>query len=370
MKPASRHPDTGATGRAPALLQGLSRTSLALVLVFCAISAFEVVTVPARGQFYSGIGDMAVSGLARMTVFLIGGVTMLVTAVIVLNAAGQAGRKRFAWTVLAAVLASLVAAVTRYLVGATPAADGTTFILKVFVAWLIPALALAVGYALYLRARDAREELNAATLRQTALDKQRQEARLRLLQAQIEPHFLFNTLSNIRRLCQSDLASGRKMLAQLARYLRAALPKFRVEEATLADEAEIVSAYLGLQKTRMGERLRYEIDLPQTLRGVLVPPMMLATLVENSIKHGIGPLAEGGQIRVSAAAAGDALVLKVVDDGRGFAKTSGSGVGLANIRARLKELYGERAALSFATGSPQGVSATITLPLPGAARMS
>ncbi len=364
MNRGSHRSVVGALGYAPPLLQGLSWSALALVLVFCALSALEVVTAPSQGGFYSDIGDMALSGLARIPVFLIGGVTMLATAIIVLNAAGRAGRERIWLALLAAALGSLVAAFTRYLVGATPTTDGLSFVLKVFVAWLIPALALTVGFVLYLRARAAREEVHASALRQAALEKQRQEARLRLLQAQIEPHFLFNTLSNIRRLCQSDLASGRAMLAQLARYLRAALPKFRVEEATLADEVEIVSAYLGLQKTRMGERLRFEIDIPPALLGILVPPMMLATLVENSIKHGIGPLAEGGRIRVSAAAEGDTLLLRVVDDGRGFAASSGSGVGLANVRARLKELHGERAALLFEAVSPQGVAATIALPLP------
>jgi len=360
----------GALRISPPWLQGFSWSALGLVVVFCALSALEVVTAPSRGGFSPGIGDMALSALARIPAFLVGGVTMLVTAIIVLNAAGRAGRERIGLAVLAALLGSLVAALTRYLVGATPAADGVAFVLKVFVAWLIPAIALTVGFVLYLQAGAARAEVNASALRQAALEKQRQEARLRLLQAQIEPHFLFNTLSNIRRLCQSDLTSGRTMLAQLARYLRAALPKFRVEEATLADEAEIVSAYLGLQKTRMGERLRFEIEIPPELHGILVPPMMLATLVENSIKHGIGPLAEGGRIHVSAAAAGDTLVLKVVDDGRGFAASSGSGVGLANIRARLKALHGARAALRFEAGSPQGVTATITLPLQRAGGLS
>ncbi|TAK51748.1 MAG: hypothetical protein EPO27_02260 [Betaproteobacteria bacterium] len=351
----------------PPLLRGLSWTALGLVLGFCAIAALEVVAMPSKDAFYSGIGDMARSALARIPVFLVGGVTLLVTAIVFLNAAGRTDRERFGQAVLAAVLGSVVAAVTRYLVGATPATEGAAFILKVFVAWLIPALALAAGCVLYLRAHAAREELNNSVLRRASLEQQRQEARLRLLQAQIEPHFLFNTLSNIRRLCQTDAAAGRRMLAQLTRYLRAALPKFRVEEATLADEIEIVAAYLGLQKTRMGERLRFEIDVPPELRGVRVPPMMLATLVENAIKHGIAPLAEGGSIRVRAAAAAGALTLEVTDDGRGFAAGSGSGVGLANIRARLNELHGGRAALLLEAAAPRGVVATITLPLQRAA---
>lgn len=363
MTAAPQSPVLDTARAAPQLLNGLSWTSLALVLAFCTVSALEVVTVPSKDRFYSDVGDMMLSALSRIPVFLIGAVTMLLTAIVFLNAVGRSGRERIGVAVVAAVLCSLVAAVTRYLVGATPAADGAAFILKVFIAWLIPALALAAGCVLYLRARATRTELDHSMLRGAALEKQRQEARLQLLQAQIEPHFLFNTLSNIRRLCQTDVPGGRQMLAQLTRYLRAALPKFRVDEASLADELEMVAAYLGLQKTRMGERLRFEIHVPDELRDARVPPMMLATLVENAIKHGIGPLAEGGSIRVSASAAGDDLQLKVVDDGCGFASGSGSGVGLANIRARLNALHSGRATLVIEAGAPRGVVATIALPL-------
>lgn len=351
------------TRSSPQWLQGLSWSSLSLVILFCALSALEVAVAPVREGFYIDLGDRMLAGLSRIPVFSIGGVTMLVTAVIVINAAGPNGRGRLALALFAAVLGSFVAAVTRYAVGATPASDGAAFIFKVFVAWLLPAILLTAGCVLYLRARAAAGALHATTLRQTALEKQRQEARLRLLQAQIEPHFLFNTLSNIRRLCQSDVAGGRAMLAQLTRYLRAALPKFRMDEATLDDELEIVSAYLNLQRTRMGERLRFAIDVPHELRSALVPPMMLATLVENAIKHGIGPLAEGGTIRVGAALHGGNLVLRVIDDGQGFAASSGSGVGLANVRARLKELHGAGASLALAGTDPRGVTATIALPL-------
>ncbi len=240
---------------APQLLHGLSWTSLALVLAFCTVSALEVVTVPSRDPFYSDVGDMALSALARVPVFLVGAVTMLVTAIVFLNAAGRSGRERIGVAMVAAVLCSLVAAVMRYLVGATPAADGAAFILKVFIAWLIPALALAAGCVLYLRAHAARAEVNDSALRGAALEKQRQEARLQLLQAQIEPHFLFNTLSNIRRLCQSDVAAGRQMLAQLTRYLRAALPKFRVDEASLADEGHVAR-----QRRLNAETRRWTVD--------------------------------------------------------------------------------------------------------------
>ena len=130
-----------------------------------------------------------------------------------------------------------------------------------------------------------------------------------------------------------------------------------------AKEALIATG--GLQKIRMGARLETSIDAPEPLLKARVPPMMLATLVENAIKHGIAPLAEGGAIRITAERLANALKLTVADTGRGLGSaTSGSGVGLANIRARLSALYGERAALYFEANAPRGVAAVITLPLP------
>jgi LytS/YehU family sensor histidine kinase len=153
------------------------------------------------------------------------------------------------------------------------------------------------------------------------------------------------------------------MLAHLTRYLRAALPRMRENEASLADEIDLVSAYLGVQQVRMGARLEVSIDVPPPLLQVRIPSMMLATLVENAIKHGIAPLAEGGSIAVKAARDAELLALSVSDTGRGFAAASGTGVGLANIRARLAALYGSRASFRLEANSPRGVVATITLPL-------
>jgi LytS/YehU family sensor histidine kinase len=233
----------------------------------------------------------------------------------------------------------------------------------VFTSWLGSSALLVAAYVFYLRAQSTDEEARTAELRRGALETQQLATRLRLLQAQVEPHFLFNTLSNVRRLAHTDAGAGRAMLAQLTRYLRAALPRMREHETTLADEIELVRAYLGLQQVRMGARLETEIDAPPALLEARVPPMMLATLVENAIKHGIAPLAEGGAIRITAQESDGALKLTVADTGRGLAAASGSGVGLANIRARLSALYGERAGLRLEANSPRGVAAVITLPL-------
>jgi signal transduction histidine kinase len=346
------------------LLNGLSWSALALVGAFCAVQALEWALAPSNGVVGGGAADFALGWLGRLAVFVIGGITMLVTALVVLNAAGRAGRENVAIAVLAAVVAAGASALVRYAVGATPAGDGPGYMVLVFTSWIGSAAILVAGYVFYLRAQSADDEVRTAELRRGALETQQLATRLRLLQAQVEPHFLFNTLSNVRRLAHTDHGAGRAMLAQLTRYLRAALPRMREHETTLADEIELVRAYLGLQQVRMGARLETSIEAPASLLAARVPPMMLATLVENAIKHGIAPLAEGGAIRISAEKADGALQLTVADTGRGLsAASSGSGVGLANIRARLAALYGERAGLHLQANAPRGVAAVITLPL-------
>lgn len=344
-------------------LDGLSWSALALVGAYCAIQALEWTLSPMSGAVGSGAADMARTWLSRFWVFSVTAGTMLATTLVVLNGAGRAGRENPAVAVVAIVAACVVAAVTRYAIGATPADEGAGFMLLVFLSWLAAGAVLVAGYVFFLRGQAAQEAARAAQLRREALKTQSLAARLRLLQAQVEPHFIFNTLSNVRRLCQSDAAAGRAMLAQLARYLRAALPRMRENEARLADEIELVSAYLGVQKVRMGERLQVTVDVAAPLLEARIPSMMLATLVENAIKHGIAPLAEGGSIEVKATQGGGTLNLSVADTGRGFAAESGTGVGLANIRARLAALYGERAALRLEGNAPRGVVATITLPM-------
>jgi len=345
------------------LLNGLSWSALALVGGFCALQALEWVLTPTSGVIGGGAPDMALAFLSRLTVYLVTGVTMLVTAVLILNGAGRAGRENFAVVALATVAAVVVATLTRYVICATPATEGASYMLLVFTSWIGTGAILVTGFVFHLRTQTAEGEARAAELRRGSLETQQLASRLRLLQAQVEPHFLFNTLSNVRRLCQTDATAGRAMLAQLTRYLRAALPKMRSDETTLSEEIDLVSAYLGVQKIRMGERLETSIDAPQPLLAARVPPMMLATLVENAVKHGVGPLAEGGAIRVKAERSGDALKLSVADNGRGLVAASGSGVGLANIRARLAALYGERAALRLEPNSPRGMVATISIPV-------
>jgi len=208
------------------------------------------------------------------------------------------------------------------------------------------------------------ERLAAARQAREALAAQQMEAELSALQAQIEPHFLFNTLANVKRLYDVAPGRGRDMLASLIAYLQTALPGMRRQRATLGDEVDRVQHYLAILQMRMGERLRFDIDAPAALRDAEMPPMVVATLVENAIKHGLSPLPEGGRLWVTAREADDGrLVVDVRDDGRGFVGAGGSGVGLANTRARLLALYGQSAYLALEVAEPRGVLARVCLPL-------
>lgn len=224
------------------------------------------------------------------------------------------------------------------------------------------ALLLVGLYEFALRSRRAAEALHEAGLRQLDLERERAAARAQLLQAQIEPHFLFNSLANLRRLVRTDPDAAAAMLAALLRYLQEALPRLRETGSTLGQEVELVRAYLDVQRVRMGERLRFEVSVPEALAATPVPPMLLLTLVENALKHGLQPLAEGGRIEVEARRDGGVLTLTVGDDGRGMGEGIGHGTGLANIRARLRALYGAAASLSLQVNQPRGVRATVTLP--------
>jgi sensor histidine kinase YesM len=176
---------------------------------------------------------------------------------------------------------------------------------------------------------------------------------------------LFNTLANLQGLIAIDPPRAQQMLDLLIQYLRATLTSSRAESNTLAQEFALMEAYLGLMQIRMGERLSFSLDLPDTLRTHPVPPMLLQPLVENAIAHGLEPKIEGGHVAVSAVLADGVLALSVQDSGRGPAAgpgKKGTNVGLANTRERLRALFGDRAALTLEAAQPAGALARITLP--------
>ena len=212
----------------------------------------------------------------------------------------------------------------------------------------------------------ARTSTNALMQRQLAdiaLDAELKRARLQLLRAQIEPHFLFNTLATVRTLARVDRRSAMEMIDLLTRYLSEALPRLRLDEATIADEFQLVEAYLRIHQVRMGARLSYELSVPEGLGSQRIPTMILLTLVENAVKHGINPAVEGGFVRVSAEREQSALLLKVSDSGQGMSATEGHGMGLANIRRRLTMLYGDRALLLLASAQSRGTEAIVSIPM-------
>jgi signal transduction histidine kinase len=230
--------------------------------------------------------------------------------------------------------------------------------------WMLIAGGMVLIYAMQRRAAVAAATAHEARVHRVALGKQMLEAQLQVMRAQIEPHFLFNTLANVKRLAQTDGPASLAMLDNLTRYLQAALPRMRDEHTTLGQEADLVQAYLEVLRIRMGLRLRFEIDVPAGLRGEPFPPMLLLTLIENAVKHGLGPSPQGGTITLRAERTTGGFVVRVADNGIGFgdAVSGGSGVGLANSRARLAALYGDAATLELAANDPSGVIATVQIP--------
>jgi signal transduction histidine kinase len=212
------------------------------------------------------------------------------------------------------------------------------------------------------REREAQRRLNLSRLSRVAIDKQMAEARLQLLQAQIEPHFLFNSLASVKRLYEKEPDRGRSLLRNLGDYLRIAISRARLREAQLGEEIALARSFLEIFKVRMGRRLRVRIEMPAELDAAMVPPLMVGTLVENAIKHGIGPRASGGTVSITARREGEFIGVAVSDDGVGFRARFGHGVGLANIRARLETLFAADGTLELAANPGGGVSATIRLP--------
>jgi hypothetical protein len=218
------------------------------------------------------------------------------------------------------------------------------------------------------RIQQAHQE---ARLRAETIERQALQAQLRLLQAQIEPHMLFNTLANLQGLIALDPDRANIMLDQLIQYLRATLSASRSESTTLAEEFAAMEAYLGLMGVRMGERLAYRLELPPGLRGARVPPMLLQPLVENAIRHGLEPKIEGGEVCISAEECDGQLDILVADTGLGLSHagtnaSAGAGVGVATTRERLRVLYGERASIQLEPARPAGTLVRLSLPLESA----
>lgn len=219
---------------------------------------------------------------------------------------------------------------------------------------------LAMGALFRQRDVEARSQALRFELERSELERRALDARLRLLQAQVEPHFLFNTLANVRALVDVGSPQASPVLGSLIAYLRAAMPRLQNELATLQDELSLVRAYLELMHLRMPDRLRFSIEVAPELLSLRFPPMALLTLVENAVRHGIDPSEEGGEIEVRGEQRPDGMIcLSVSDTGVGLSPQSGTGTGLRNLRERLKVFYGERSRLELADRQPHGLSAQL-----------
>ena len=220
----------------------------------------------------------------------------------------------------------------------------------------------ALGRAISRRIADSRKQ-EKASAQQTVTEKELTVAKLNLLHAQVEPHFLYNTLASAQLLTRSDPASADVMLGNLITYLRHSLPKTEDAPSTIGAELERAKAYLDIMKIRMGSRLNFQIEVPDYLKPVLFPSMMMQTLVENAIKHGLEPKTGGGTIWILARAHENNVAVTIADDGRGFsAEGAGTGIGLRNVRERLRLAYGNNANFHIVANFPSGVAATITVP--------
>jgi len=228
---------------------------------------------------------------------------------------------------------------------------------------------LAGGAGLWAWRRQQASLVALAQARELAhAQAQRREAEMRLsvLAAQVEPHFLFNTLAGVRSAISTDPSRASEMIDRLVDYLRAAIPRLRSDggaQATLGSQLDIVRAYLGLMAARM-PRLHWRMEVPADLLGAACPPLMLISLAENAVRHGVEPKIGPAHIEVSAQRDGEGpLHITVADDGAGFGQhTAGTGLGLTNIRERLLQMYQGRASLELKARPEGGVAATITLP--------
>ncbi len=336
------------------------------VMVFSAVTAAQIVLQPVSlaywsgGQLFRALADNFVEGLIVAWSMFLGGSILLAWT-------RQRGLMHIVMMALAIVLFALIGC----LIGFCLTYDSGFFPPLSFIAsstlrWSVIGGLLFVIDSLIDQQRQNANQLRESEARVASLGRQAAEARLQLMQAQIEPHFLFNTLANVKRLCATDPDGGAELFSHLMVYLQAALPTLRESESTLAMELNLARSFLAVLQIRMGSRLRFTIDVPQSLLPLPFPSMALLTLVENAVKHGLAPAQQGGSISIRAELLSGELCVTVADTGVGFSAKGGSGIGIANTRSRLAAVYGDRAELRLSANAPSGVVASITVPFTAA----
>jgi signal transduction histidine kinase len=346
-------------------LSGLTPQVIAIVaaLLFIRILSANVEMMVAAAESRQ-LGEWLGDSVMGYVDLLIMATPMLIVIIGTANLGPQRGPKRFAALAAAVIVSAAIGVLLRIaFVFLRSDGDPTEMFPYVWPRYVVLGGMLTVVGEVYRGEAASNAALQRAEIDRAAFEGEMAEAKLQVLQAQVEPHFLFNALANVRRLYQQDRAAGGRMLGNLMRYLEVALPRMRDSDSTLGRDAELVEAFLRVHQIRMGQRLAFSIDIPGQLLGHAVPPMMLLTLTENAIKHGLNPSPEGGLIRIVARSDGHRLTVSVADTGVGFAPGSGAGTGLANIRARLAAQFGDTASLALEHNDLGGVTATIALPL-------
>jgi len=310
------------------------------------------------------VGDFVVSHCIGFTVYSLFRIGATVLGTQRLDALGPAGRVAF-WAGI-----PIVSVFIGYGIGLTLLGYRVSRLLespRILLSVLLISLMMTAFWYRYMANKARLAEAEVARQREQAralqAEKQALDSQLRGLQAQIEPHFLFNTLANVVSLIDSRPADARHMLERLIELLRGSLRASRAPHTTLGQELDLLRAYLEILSIRMGARLAFRIDAPDELRSAPLPPLLVQPLVENAIQNGSEPKLSGGRVEVNARADGDRLQIEVTDDGQGFAATTSTGVGLSNLRERLAALYGARALLTIEDAAP-GTRVRISIPRP------
>ena len=266
------------------------------------------------------------------------------------------------------LLIPMAGSVLGCMVGLSLSSAPLSFASSLWLTGISMALNLALGLLLYSRAhsRSVTAAWQAEQLRNAEQRQQLLSAELKMLQAQIEPHFLFNTLANLRSLIVIDPPAALTMFDHINEYLRATLARTRNDNGSVASEFALLQHYLAIMQLRLGERLAFQIDCPDEVARLPLPPLLVQPLVENAIRHGIEPSINGGAVTLSARRVGERLRIQVADSGSGIGTRQNGdvgNVGLNNIRQRLQALYGDAATLQLTNNRPHGTIAVLALPL-------
>lgn len=344
-----------------------TRTTFTLVLCFsflnCALAGVSIYLLPSRNFTLTSIQFIELVG-SKISLSLLGS-SLFIAALAKCEALlAEDTRVRDFFIVLILVEAW---AIYGYVILIFINGDPIFFNYVHIGAWTPLTLGLGICFiwAWHMSSTARLARLEQAALQQAQLEAGFAEASAATLSAQIEPHFLFNTLANVLRLKSTSHGKGKLLLSSLIAYFEAALPRLRRDGSSLNDELALVRAYLDILQQRMSERLTYSINVPDDFLPLHFPPMMLLTLVENAYKHGLMQMPSGGSVSITASRHANMMRIEVTDTGRGFQlhAMGGSGIGLSNVRARLLASFGTRASLDLAQGMQHGMIATLSIPI-------